>query len=63
MHTLKPAGKDLWNVWFAGGSQTSAHIIERDLSKGEAMKLVNYLNGGAGDSFCVDVKLAHHEGL
>jgi len=49
MHTLKPAGNNLWDVLFIG---TERNIkIESALPKPEALKLVNYLNGGTGNAY------------
>lgn len=48
MHTLEKRDKDVWAVvavYPVGGIGT----IEDNLSKTDAMELVNYLNGGSGD--------------
>jgi hypothetical protein len=55
MHTLKPsmlsANSPLFDVWFVGSESLKATRIEIGIAKAEALKLVNYLNGGAGQEF------------
>jgi hypothetical protein len=52
MHTLKPnneaANFPLYDVWFIGSDQLKAYRVEKSIPKQEALKLVNYLNGGLG---------------
>lgn len=48
MHTLDKRDNDLWAVVFSFPSGNHS-TIEDNLSKADAMELVNYLNGGTGD--------------
>lgn len=56
MHTLKPTNSsaDLYDVWFVGSEAWSPFVVTGAVSKGEALKLVNYLNGGAGNNLPCD---------
>lgn len=55
MHTLKTAGNNLWDVLFIGTEREFK--IESRIPKLEAIKLVNYLNGGTGNAYGEPIRI------